>query len=183
MSKSKGPRELILQYLEILKLKMTEEQLDHFLQQHTQTALSVSELLAKFLEGPAGTSQEVSLQSRIRRAAFPTDATLESYDWTRNPKTIRKESFLELASGQFIQRKENAAFVGASGLGTTHLIQGVGRKCCALGYRVRYETSARLIETLNKARAIKALTLKVRHDCSYDLLIIDEFGFEKLERN
>jgi len=68
MSKSKGSRELILQYLEILKLKMTEEQLDHFLQQHTQTALSVSELLAKFLEGPAGTSQEVSLQSRIRRA-------------------------------------------------------------------------------------------------------------------
>ncbi len=54
---------------------------------------------------------------RIGRAAFPTEATLESYDWTRNPKTIRKEPFLELASGEFIQRKENAAFVGASGLG------------------------------------------------------------------
>lgn len=161
---------------------MTEEQLDHFLQQSSQAALSISELLSKFLEGPAGTSQEAAIQSRIKRAAFPTDATLESYDWTRNPKTIRKETFLELASAQFIQRKENAAFVGASGLGKTHLIQGVGRKCCALGYRVRYETSASLIEKLNKSRAIKALTPKVRHYCSYDLLIIDEFGFEKLER-
>jgi DNA replication protein DnaC len=161
---------------------MTDQQLDHFLQQYTQAALSISELLSKFLEGPASTSQEAAIQSRIKRAAFPTDATLESYDWTRNPKTIRKETFLELASGQFIQRKENAAFVGASGLGKTHLIQGVARKCCALGYRVRYETSARLIETLNQARAIKALTPKVRHYCSYDLLIIDEFGFEKLER-
>ncbi len=161
---------------------MTEEQLDHFLQQNSQGARSTSELLAKFLEGPAGASQEASIQSRIRRAAFPTDATLESFDWTRNPKTIRKEPFLELASGHFIQRKENAAFVGASGLGKTHLIQGVGRKCCAAGYRVRYETSASLIEKLNRARAVKALAPKVRHYCSYDLLVIDEFGFEKLER-
>jgi len=161
---------------------MTEEQLDRFLQVHGQAALSISELLSKFLEGPASTSQEVSIQSRIRRAAFPTGATLESYDWTRNPKTIRKETFLELASGHFVARKENAAFVGLSGLGKTHLIQGVGRKCCAMGYRVRYETSASLIESLNKARAIKSLPAKVRHYCSYDLLIIDEFGFEKLER-
>jgi DNA replication protein DnaC len=40
----------------------------------------------------------------------------------------------------------------------------------------------RIIESLNKARAIKVLTPKVKHYCSYDLLIIDEFGFEKLER-
>lgn len=161
---------------------MTQEELDQFLQQHSSRSLSLSELLSAFLEGPATASQEISIQSRIKRAVFPTDATLESYDWTRNPKTIRKEPFLELATGQFIERKENAAFVGASGLGKTHLAQGVGKKCCALGYRVRYETSASLIETLNKARAIKALTPKVRHYCSYDLLIIDEFGFEKLER-
>lgn len=163
-------------------MKMTEEQLDHFLKQYSQASLSISELLTKFLEGPASTSQESAIQSRIKRAAFPTEATLESYDWARNPKSIRKETFLELASGQFIQRKENAAFVGASGLGKTHLIQAVGRKCCAVGYRVRYETSASLIETLNKARAIKSLTAKVKHYCSFDLLIIDEFGFEKLER-
>ena len=109
-------------------MKMNEEQLDHFLKQYSQASLSISELLLKFLEGPASTSQESAIQSRVKRAAFPTEATLESYDWSRNSKTIRKETFLELASGQFIQRKENAAFVGASGLGKTHLIQAVGRK-------------------------------------------------------
>ena len=51
-----------------------------------------------------------------------------------------------------------------------------------MGYRVRYETSASLIETLNEARAVKALASRVRQYCSWDLLIIDEFGFEKLER-
>ena len=61
-------------------------------------------------------------------------------------------------------------------------MQGIARKCCALGYRVRYETSASLIEALNGARAIKSLTPKVRYYCSWDMLIIDEFGFDKLER-
>jgi DNA replication protein DnaC len=182
MANPTNHREKILQYLEILKMKMTGEQLDSFLQQHGKRTLSVSELLSKFLERPAGASQESAIQSRIKRAGFPTDATLESYDWTRNPKTIRREPFLELATGDFIRRKENAAFVGASGLGKTHLMQGVGRKCCALGYRVRYETSASLIEALNRARAVKALAPKVRRYCGFDLLVIDEFGFEKLER-
>ena len=161
---------------------MTGEQLDLFLQQHGQATLSMSELLVKFLEGPAHAKQEAAIQSRINRAGFPTDATLESYDWKRNPETIRPEPFLELATGQFIGRRENAAFVGASGLGKTHLMQGVGRKCCGLGYRVRYETSASLIEELNKARAVKNLAAKVRAYCAFDLLIIDEFGFERMER-
>jgi len=47
---------------------------------------------------------------------------------------------------------------------------------------VRYETSGSLIEVLNQARAVKRLTPKVRQYCLYELLIIDEFGFEKLER-
>jgi DNA replication protein DnaC len=163
-------------------MRLEAEQLDAFLQEHAQGKLSVLETIAKFLEIPAHASQESAIAYRIKRAGFPTEATLESYDWSRNPTTIKKEPFLELATGEFIRRKENAAFVGESGLGKTHLIQGVGRKCCALGYRVRYETSASLIEALNQARAVKALALKVRHYCSWDLLIIDEFGFEKLER-
>ena len=161
---------------------MNPEQLDSFLQQNGKGTHSVLELLAKFLEGPANTSQESSIESRIKRAKLPTEATLESYDWTRNPKTISRDPFLELATGEFIRRQENVAFVGKSGLGKTHLIQGVARKCCALGYRVRYETSASLIESLNQSRAVRALSSKVRYYCSWDLLIIDEFGFEKLER-
>jgi len=163
-------------------MKMKEEQLDAFLEEHTQGKLSILETLAKFLEIPAHSSQETAIAYRIKRAGFPTEATLESYDWNRNPATIRKEPFLEMATGEFIRRNGNEAFVGESGLGKTHLAQGVGRKCCALGYRVRYETSASLIESLNEARAVKALASRVRKYCSWDLLIIDEFGFDKLER-
>ncbi len=56
------------------------------------------------------------------------------------------------------------------------------KKCCVVGYRVGYETRASLIEVLNHARAMKAQSLRVKKYCSYELLIIYEFGFEKLER-
>lgn len=161
---------------------MSAEQLDGFLQQYSNGAHSNSEIVQRFLEIPAIAHQESAIQARIKRANFRTEATLESYDWSRNPKSIRQEPFLELATGEFIRRKENVTFYGMSGLGKTHLIEGVAKKCCAVGYRVRYETSASLIEVLNQSRAIKALSSRVRKYCTYDLLIIDEFGFEKLER-
>ena len=171
-----------MDYLKVLKMKLKAEQLDSFLQEYAGGKRSILEILAKFLEIPAHANQETAIAYRIKRAGFPTEATLESYDWSRNPTTITREPFLELGTGEFIRRKENVAFVGESGLGKTHLMQGIARKCCALGYRVRYETSASLIEALNGARAIKALTPKVRYYCSWDLLVIDEFGFDRLER-
>ncbi|HUP77274.1 MAG TPA: hypothetical protein VM260_01845 [Pirellula sp.] len=47
--------------------------------------MSVLETLAKFLEIPSHASQETAIAYRIKRAGFPTEATLESYDWSRNP--------------------------------------------------------------------------------------------------
>ena len=106
-----------MHYVDILRMKLKAEQLDSFLHEHANGNLSVLETLAKFLEIPAHASQETAIGYRIKRAGFPTEATLESYDWSRNPKTIVKEPFLELATGEFMRRKENAAFVGESGLG------------------------------------------------------------------
>ena len=106
-----------MEYLAVLKMKLKAEQLDAFLQEHAQGKLSILETLAKFLEIPAYASQETAIAYRIKRAGFRTEATLESYDWNRNPETIKKEPFLEMATGEFIRRKENAAFVGESGLG------------------------------------------------------------------
>jgi len=107
---------------------------------------------------------------------------LESFDWTFNAKTIPRGPFDELASGEFIARGDNVALVGKSGLGKSHLIQGIGRSCCALGHRVRYVTSAELLEDLTAAAGDKTLPSRLRYYRSFELLIIDEFGFDKLER-
>jgi DNA replication protein DnaC len=118
----------------------------------------------------------------VRLAKFPDSACLESFDWLFNAKTIPRGPFEELASGEFLARRDNVVFVGKSGLGKSHLIQGIGRACCVLGHRVRYVTSAQLLEELTSAAGDKTLPAKVRYYRSFELLIIDEFGFDKLER-
>mgnify|MGYP006313286879 FL=1 len=168
--------------METLKIKMTVEDLDGLVRDATENGMSPWELLDRFLAMPAGQSIERAIERRIKNAGFPTNATLESFDWEFNAKTINKGSMLELASGEFIKRHDNLAFVGQSGLGKSHLIQGIARACCVLGYRVRFETSATLLEELMRAAGAKTLPSALRYYRSFDLLIIDEFGFDKLER-
>ena len=52
----------------------------------------------------------------------------------------------------------------------------------ARGYRVRYTTSVKLLEHLKAALADQTLPRQVRYYAGFDLLIIDEFGFDKIER-
>ena len=137
-------------------------------------------MLQQFLSLPANARRERSIERRLRLARFRDPGTLESFDWSFN--LIDQVQFEELASGDFVQRRDHLVFVGESGLGKSHLIQGIGRRCCALGYSVRYATSAELLEDLVRASGERTLPSRIRYYRRFDLLIIDEFGFEKLER-
>jgi DNA replication protein DnaC len=181
-TKSPDHRATILKHMETLKIKMPAEELDALVRGATEKGMSPWELLDRFLSVPANESIERAIERRIKNAGLPTTATLESFDWEFNAKTINKSSMMELASGEFIKRRDNLAWVGQSGLGKSHLIQGVARACCVLGYRCRYETSATLLEELTRAAGSKTLPSALRYYRSFDLLIIDEFGFDKLER-
>lgn len=175
-------RERILGHLKTLKIQLAPEHLDQVVREATEKNQSSWELLERFLAAPAGEHRQRSVARRIQQAKFPTTASLESFDWTFNAPTIPSAPFQELATGEFLARRDNLVFVGKSGLGKSHLIQGIGRACCALGYRVRYVTSAALLEELTAAAGDKTLPAKVRYYRAFDLLIIDEFGFDKLER-
>jgi DNA replication protein DnaC len=175
-------RQQLLQHLETLNIPLQTEQLDEILATATKSKSSYLQLLERFLAAPAHLRRERSIERRLRAARFRDAATFESFDWDFNRKTIDQAALEELATGDFIRRRDNLLFVGDSGLGKSHLIQSVGRRCCVLGYRVRYVTSAGLLEELTAASGDKTLPRKVRYYCGFDLLIIDEFGFEKLER-
>jgi DNA replication protein DnaC len=175
-------RQSILTHLETLKIRLAAEDLDRIVRDATENNYSSWQLLERFLAGPANSSRERAIERRLHQARFPTSATLESFDWNFNAKTIPRAPFEELATGEFLSRRDNVAFVGKSGLGKSHLMEGIGKACCALGHRVEYVTSSRLLEQLTAAAGDKTLPSKIRHFRALDLLIIDEFGFDKLER-
>ena len=87
-----------------------------------------------------------------------------------------------LAGGEFIGRRQNLVWVGQSGVGKSHLIQAIGQSACVLGYRVRYETSASVLQDLTAALADQTLPRRLRYYGEFDLVILDEFGFDRVER-
>ena len=175
-------RQQILQHFQTLKVPLTEEQLDEVLAHAQREGCSHLEFAHRLVADQAAQRRERSIATRIKDARFRDNGTLENFNWKFNAATIDRARWEELATGEFVRRGENLVLVGQSGVGKSHLIQGVARRLCLLGYRVRYITSAGLVKHLASSRADDTLARRLREYRNFDLLIIDEFGFEKLER-
>ena len=99
------------------------------------------------------------------------------------PATIDRVRIEALATAEFIGRRENLVLVGQSGVGKSRIIQAIGQSACVLGYRVRYTTSADVLADLTASLADQTLPRRLREYAHFDLLIIDEFGFDRIERS
>ena len=87
-----------------------------------------------------------------------------------------------MATCDFVRRHENVILVGQTGLGKSRILQAVGHAACVQGYRVRYATSAKLLQEFTAALADGTFTRMLGEYARADLLLIDEFGFDHLER-
>jgi DNA replication protein DnaC len=174
-------RERVLDHLRGLKVPVTDEELDRVLDAAERESLSVLAALDRLLGEQAARRRDRTIARRITAAHFAEHTTLETFDWTFN-KTIPRAQYEQLATGDFIRRRINVVLVGQSGVGKSHLMQAVGLRACALGYRVCYTTSAQMLTQLTAALADKSLPETLRRYANWDLLIVDEFGFDRIER-
>ena len=175
-------RERILSDFAALKVPLRPESFDAAVARAEREGLSHLEFLHLVIAEQAAARRERSIAHRIREARFREGKTLATFDWQFNGKAIDRARVEELATGEFIRRKDNVVVVGQSGVGKSHLVQALGHQACALGWRVRYTTSAGLLEDLRASLADQTLPRRVRYYAGFDLLIIDEFGFERIER-
>jgi DNA replication protein DnaC len=175
-------RKQILRDFAELKVPLTAAVFDAAVARAEREGLSHLKFLQQLIGELAGERRERSIAYRVREAKFAELKTLATFDWQFNAPAIDRTQIEELATGEFIRRKENWVVVGQSGVGKSFIVQAVGHAACAQGWRVRYTTSAALMEDLRTRVADQTLSSRVRYYASYDLLIIDEFGFDRLER-
>jgi DNA replication protein DnaC len=161
---------------------VTAAHLDAALTQADQDGLSHLAFLHRVIADQAQLRRERSTQQRIKEAHFRELKTLASFDWNFNAQAINRVQIEELATGDFIRRRQNLVVVGQSGVGKTFLVQAIGLSACTLGYRVRYITSAKLLRDLTASLADQTLPKRVRYYAHFEVLMIDEFGFERIER-
>ena len=174
-------RDELLADFATLRIPITAEQLDAALKQAQDSGLSHLDFLQRLLADQAGLRRERSLHRRIKEACFRELKPLAEFDWNFNP-TISRVQMETLAGCDFVRRCQNLVFVGQSGVGKSHLIQSIGQAACALGFKVHYLTSGKLLEDLTAALADGTVHDRVRFYAKFGLLIIDEFGFDRIER-
>lgn len=180
--KTKNLRERVLDHFAALRIPLDAEELDRILAASEKQGLSALEVVDQLLGEQAARRHERSIKRRIDAARFAEHKTLETFDWNFN-RTIRRDQYEQLATAEFVRRRVNVVLVGQSGVGKSHLMQAVGLSACSLGYRVLYTTSAQMLLQLTAALADKSLTETLKYYAKWDLLLVDEFGFDRIERD
>lgn len=120
------------------------------------------------------------LERRRKEAGFrDANRTLDGFDFPFNPKMNRSLVF-DLATCRFIDRREDALFLGPGGTGKSHLAQAIGQAAILQGYRVLYRETHVLLEQLAEAVAEGRRKQFMTELTTVPLLIIDDFGMRKL---
>src|SRR5438132_3368865 len=120
------------------------------------------------------------LQRRRKQAAFrDADRTLDNFDFTFNPKMNRSLVF-DLATAAFINKREDALFLGPGGTGKSHLAQAIAQCAIQQGYKVLYRETHILLDELAEAVAENTRKDYMESVSTVPLLIIDDFGMRKL---
>jgi len=120
------------------------------------------------------------LQRRIKHAQFrEPDKTLDAFNFDFNKKMNRRLVF-ELATAQFIDRREDALFLGPPGTEKSHLAQAIGLAAIRQGHRVLYRETHVLLEELADATIDGSRKEKIVELQTVPLLIIDDLGMRKL---
>lgn len=136
--------------------------------------LDVTDFLELVLQDEIDRRDQSNLEQRLKKACFFEEQTLEGFDWD-SPITFDRNRTRELFGLGFIERKEDALFLGPVGVGKTFLASALGHAACRAGRKVLFIRADKMLQELKQARADYSHEKAIRRLLAPDLLIIDDF--------
>jgi DNA replication protein DnaC len=146
----------------------------------TRERLTHRGFLAEVLAAEVDERAQRRKARRLLEAHFPRHKRLEDFDTTVTPN-IPPATVAALQAGAFIDAGAPVVLLGDSGTGKSHLLIGMGVAACEAGRRVRYVTTAALVNELAEAAGERVLSRTVARYGRYDLLCLDELGYLHLD--
>ncbi len=89
------------------------------------------------------------IERRIKAARFPATKSLDSFNFKVIP-SLNKVLTMQLARGEFIDRRANIIALGPGGTGKTHIALGLGLAACQKGRK--YASPLPLLSSMNSSR-------------------------------
>jgi DNA replication protein DnaC len=144
-----------------------------------KASLTPLDFLELALQDEIDRREHKNLANRVGRAGFADHQTFEDFDWNV-PVTFDRDRVRDLFSLQFLERREDAIFLGPVGVGKTSLACALGHSACRAGHRVLFLRSDDLLKQIHQSRADNSTERVLRSLLAPDLLIIDDFGLRRL---
>ena len=170
------PNPLLETYLRQLRLPTFAKNYAPFATDAAQQKLDHVRYLLSLTEQEVRQREQNRLQARLKAARFPLAKELAEFDFSAIP-TLNKAAILDLARGEYIQKRHSIIFLGNPGLGKTHLAVGLARVACHQGHKVRFWTTAGLVNELLQAQDEHRLHKMIASALKLDLVVLDELGF------
>jgi DNA replication protein DnaC len=172
----------LLDKLSKLHLSGFRAALEEQLHNPQYTDLSFEERLGLLVDIETTRRANNSLRRRIQAARFTIVATIEDLDLSAK-RGLNRGQVLQLAQGEWVERHLNLMILGATGAGKTYLACALGRAACQAGFKVRFERTSRLLQSLEQGHADGSYPQLLHSLARIQLLIFDDWLRDPLSRS
>ncbi|MEL6196138.1 MAG: IS21-like element helper ATPase IstB [Myxococcota bacterium] len=122
------------------------------------------------------------VKTSLRLSGLPVGSTLGNFDWSFQPSVNRQQVEM-LATCGFIREGGSVLLSGPPGVGKTHLAIGLGVRAVEQGFSVAYYRLDDLLHAMKRDAELPPARLRRKRYLKTALLVIDEMGFQPMERD
>jgi len=155
--------------------------LAELIEQGVKDKLALSAFLELVCRSERDFREERRVRTSLKLSGLSMAKALDSFDFAFQ-RGVHKGKVELLATCEFAKRRENVLLLGPPGVGKTHLATGLGIRAIQNGFSVAFMSADELIEQLRRDDATANRRIRRRKYMNASLLIIDELGFQALDR-
>ena len=171
----------LIELLKELHLPMFREYHQEFAQKATADELSYEAYLYELVLRECEVRRANKIARLVKASKLPLEKTLQTFELKRLPLKIRRQAKV-LAEGGFVDRRENILAFGKPGSGKTHLLCGICHELARQGRKVYFATCDLMVQELLRAKQELVLDKLLKKLGRFDVLMIDDFGYVKQNR-
>ena len=125
--------------------------------------------------------QEERRVAQAKRISHLPSATISNFDFAYQP-SISRTRIETLSTCLWIKEQQGLLLQGPPGVGKTHLAVALGTQAIQCGHSVAFFLTDELMHQLKSDAELSPSRIKHKKYMASSLLILDEFGYQKLSR-
>lgn len=167
--------------LDALRLVFAAEQLTELVSQSVKEDWNATQFLDALLRLELERQEERRVAQAIRISHLPTGPTLSNFDFAYQPSVSRSQ-IDTLSTCQWIRDCHGLLLQGPPGVGKSHLCVALGTRAIENGFSVSFYRVDEFLYQLKADMDVSPSRLKHKKYMASNLLILDEFGYQTLDR-